>query len=183
MSALSPREEMLLSADETRTVIQQMAGKILANLNQPEKRVLVGIRRGGAVVARLLRAQLQAAVQVEIPIGYLDITFYRDDLRTIAPNPVVGATDLAMSIDNRRIILVDDVLFTGRTIRAALNALFDYGRPEGVELAVLVDRGGRQLPIQPDYAGRLVEAGSGETIKLVEHPPGEWNVVRRRPVT
>ncbi|MBF0340897.1 MAG: bifunctional pyr operon transcriptional regulator/uracil phosphoribosyltransferase PyrR [Magnetococcales bacterium] len=180
MSATSTREEILFSAIQTRAVIQQMADRILTGLVRPENLVVVGIRRGGAVVAGLLRERLNAALGTAIPMGFLDITFYRDDLRTIAPNPVVGATDLAMSIDGRRILLVDDVLFTGRTIRAALNALFDYGRPESVQLAVLVDRGGRQLPIQPDYAGGLFDAGARETIKLVERDK-EWSVVRRRP--
>jgi pyrimidine operon attenuation protein/uracil phosphoribosyltransferase len=182
MSTTSAREEILLSAQETRAVIQQMADRILTDITRPEDRVMVGIRRGGALVARLLRERLASTLGRELPLGFLDITFYRDDLRTIAPNPVVGATDLTLNIDNRRLILVDDVLFTGRTIRAALNALFDYGRPEGVELAVLVDRGGRQLPIQPDFAGRIIEAGSRETIKLVERDQ-EWIVVRRRPET
>ncbi|MEO5346221.1 MAG: bifunctional pyr operon transcriptional regulator/uracil phosphoribosyltransferase PyrR [Magnetococcus sp. YQC-9] len=183
MSTTSFHEEILLSANETEAVIQQMADRILTDFPNPEKRVMVGIRRGGAVVAKLLRARLDAALDRQIPLGFLDITFYRDDLRTIAPNPVVGATDLSMSIDGRQIILVDDVLFTGRTIRAALNALFDYGRPERVELAVLVDRGGRQLPIRPDFAGQVFEAGARETIKLVEKIPGEWIVVRRVPAT
>lgn len=182
MSATPFREEILLSANDTQAVIQHMAERILADFAQPEKKVMVGIRRGGAVVAKLLRARLDQALGRQTPIGFLDITFYRDDLRTIAPNPVVGATDLAMSIDGRQVILVDDVLFTGRTIRAALNALFDYGRPERVALAVLVDRGGRQLPIQPDYAGALFEAGAREMIKLVEQSPGAWIVVRRVPV-
>ncbi|MBF0191528.1 MAG: bifunctional pyr operon transcriptional regulator/uracil phosphoribosyltransferase PyrR [Magnetococcales bacterium] len=181
MSVIPAREEILLTASETRALIQQMADRILSDLARPENLVVVGIRRGGAVVAGLLRDRLVAALGRQIPMGFLDITFYRDDLRTIAPNPVVGATDLTMTIDGRRILLVDDVLFTGRTIRAALNALFDYGRPECVELAVLVDRGGRQLPIQPDYAGRAIEAGTRETIKLAEREKGEWIVVCRRP--
>ncbi|MBF0296748.1 MAG: bifunctional pyr operon transcriptional regulator/uracil phosphoribosyltransferase PyrR [Magnetococcales bacterium] len=181
MSVTNAREEMLLPAEETLTVIRQLAERIREGIDPPEKRVVVvGIRRGGAVVARLLRDTLSSLLGRELPIGFLDITFYRDDLRTIAPNPVVGATDLTMQIDNRCIILVDDVLFTGRTIRAALNALFDYGRPDSVRLAVLVDRGGRQLPIQPDFAGRVVKAGNRESIKLVERERGEWVVVRRR---
>ncbi|MBF0125618.1 MAG: bifunctional pyr operon transcriptional regulator/uracil phosphoribosyltransferase PyrR [Magnetococcales bacterium] len=176
---MTTREEILLSAQETRAMIHQLAETVLADATRPEKRVVVGIRRGGAVVARLLRERLNQLLDRQLPMGFLDITFYRDDLHTIGPNPVVGATDLTMKIDDKRIILVDDVLFTGRTIRAALNALFDYGRPESVDLLVLVDRGGRQLPIQPDYAGRVIEAGGRESIKLVEREHGEWIVVRR----
>ncbi|MBF0439653.1 MAG: bifunctional pyr operon transcriptional regulator/uracil phosphoribosyltransferase PyrR [Magnetococcales bacterium] len=172
-------EEILLSSEETSLLIQQLADRISSDITQPKKWVMVGIRRGGAVVAQLLRERLNAILGQTLPIGFLDITFYRDDLHTIGPNPVVGATDLSMEINDKRIILVDDVLFTGRTIRAALNALFDYGRPESVDLAVLVDRGGRQLPIQPNYAGTTIAANKHETIKLVERNKGEWIVIRR----
>ncbi|MEO5331872.1 MAG: bifunctional pyr operon transcriptional regulator/uracil phosphoribosyltransferase PyrR [Magnetococcus sp. YQC-5] len=179
MTLVNAREEILLSAQETRAAIHLLADQICADITQPKKRVMVGIRRGGAVVAQLLRERLNPLLGLELPMGSLDITFYRDDLRTIGPNPVVGATDLTMQIDDKRIILVDDVLFTGRTIRAALNALFDYGRPEAVDLVVLVDRGGRQLPIQPDYAGHILATGGRDSIKLVESQPGEWHLVRR----
>lgn len=182
MSIPSFHEETFLSASATREVIQRMADRMLSDLSHPEERVLVGIRRGGAVVAKLLKERLDNALGTALPIGFLDITFYRDDLRTIAPNPVVGGTDLVMSIDNRRILLIDDVMFTGRTIRAALNALFDYGRPERVELAVLLDRGGRQLPIRPDHAGLVCDADPKEMIKLVEQEKNEWVVVRRHPI-
>ncbi len=179
MADIQSREEILLSTVQTRAAIHQLADQLYADITQPQKRVVVGIRRGGAVVAQLLRARLNQLLGIQLPIGFLDITFYRDDLHTIGPNPVVGATDLTMNIDDKRIILVDDVLFTGRTIRAALNALFDYGRPECVDLAVLVDRGGRQLPIQPNYAGYSLSANGRDSIKLVEQNPGEWMVVRR----
>ncbi|MBF0137799.1 MAG: bifunctional pyr operon transcriptional regulator/uracil phosphoribosyltransferase PyrR [Magnetococcus sp. DMHC-1] len=173
------REEIVMTADEVRQAIDQMAQRLHADITQPQKRVVVGIRRGGAMVARLLRDRLSELRGMTFPIGYLDITFYRDDLDTVGPNPLVGATDLAMDIDDKRIILVDDILFTGRTIRAALNALFDFGRPEIVNLAVLVDRGHRQLPIQPDYVAKILETERRESIKLVEQEPGKFVVVRR----
>ncbi len=174
------QDEILLPMDETLTLIDQLADRLHATITHPEKRAIVGIRRGGAVVARLLRERLNRLLGMTLPIGFLDITFYRDDLDTIGPNPVVGETDLSMDIDDKRIILVDDVLFSGRTIRAALNALFDYGRPEIVDLLVLVDRGNRQLPIQPDFAGITVKTGDRESIKLVDRDQQGLVVVRRR---
>lgn len=173
-------ESTILSPEQTLATMDRLAEHMAKIITRPEKRVLVGIRRGGAVVAELLRERLNRILGMELPIGFLDISFYRDDLDTIGPNPVVGPTDLAMNIDDKRIILIDDVLFTGRTIRAALNALFDYGRPELVDLLTLVDRGGRQLPIQPDFAGLVLETGERETVKLVENPGQGWMVVLRR---
>ncbi|MBF0154148.1 MAG: bifunctional pyr operon transcriptional regulator/uracil phosphoribosyltransferase PyrR [Magnetococcales bacterium] len=173
------REEIVMTADEVHRAVDQLAHRIHADMTQPQKRVVVGIRRGGAMVARLLRDRLAQLQGVSFPIGYLDITFYRDDLDTVGPNPLVGTTDLAMDIDDKHIILVDDILFTGRTIRAALNALFDFGRPETVSLAVLVDRGHRQLPIQPDHVARTLETDCRESIKLMEKDAGRFVVVRR----
>ena len=173
-------EEILLPVAETLALVDQLADQLKNSIGDPDRVVLVGIRRGGGVVARLLRERLLRVLYRQLPIGFLDITFYRDDLDTIGPNPVVGATDLSMEIDGRRIILVDDVLFTGRTIRAALNALFDYGRPESVTLVVLVDRGGRQLPIRPDHAGMVVTAGERESIKLLDQGEAGMMVVRRK---
>ena len=173
-------DELLLSSRETLALIDDLATRLCADITHPKKRVVVGIRRGGAVVAGLLWQRLSSMLNIELPIGYLDITFYRDDLDTIGPNPVVGATDLRMDIDDKRLILVDDVLLTGRTIRAAMNALFDYGRPEVVDLMVLVDRGGRQLPIQPTYTGLKVTAGERESIKLIGSASDDIQVVRRR---
>lgn len=173
------REEITLNHDQTLAVINQMAQNLYTNITMPEKCVVIGIRRGGALVARLLREQLNTLLGQELPIGFLDITFYRDDLDTVGPNPVVGPTDFIMDIDDKHIILVDDVLFTGRTIRAALNALFDYGRPEQVNLAVLINRGGRQLPIQADYTGITVDAGEREFVKIVKDTTNHLTVVKR----
>ncbi|MBF0109799.1 MAG: bifunctional pyr operon transcriptional regulator/uracil phosphoribosyltransferase PyrR [Magnetococcales bacterium] len=167
---------VVLSPQETLVTLDTLADRLAQSIARPEKRVVVGIRRGGALVARMLRERLNRLLDHNLPLGFLDISFYRDDLDTVGPNPVVAPTDLEMDLDDKRIILIDDVLFTGRTIRAGLNALFDYGRPERVDLVVLVDRGCRQLPIQPDFAGVVLEAGRNETVKLVESPEG-WMVV------
>ena len=173
-------EKILLSNREIIETIDDLSERLFQDITQPQKRVVVGIRRGGAMVARLLRERLNQRLGIEIPIGFLDISFYRDDHKTVASNPLIGATDLTMNIDDKRIILVDDVLFTGRTIRAALNALFDYGRPEIVDLVVLADRGGRQLPVQPDYSGLNVEAGPMESIKLIDEKESGLILVRRQ---
>ncbi|MBF0160230.1 MAG: bifunctional pyr operon transcriptional regulator/uracil phosphoribosyltransferase PyrR [Magnetococcales bacterium] len=186
-------QETILLPDQVNRLIVTLAQQVYNDMTRDSEGewVIVGIRSGGALVARMLRAELAQLQGRTWPIGFLDITFYRDDLDTVGPNPVVEATDLSMDIDDKKIILVDDVLYTGRTIRAALNALFDFGRPESVDLVVLVDRGGhRQLPIQPHYTGLTVETSRWERIKLVEQKtaqePGMVAVVRYRhsnPVT
>lgn len=127
-----------------------------------DRPAMVGIHTGGVWVAERLHAKLN----IDEPMGSLDISFYRDDFTRAGMHPQVHPSALPMSIDGRHLILVDDVLFTGRTIRAAMNELFDHGRPASVTLAVLVDRGGRELPIQPDVAGLRVELDAGEQIKL-----------------
>lgn len=172
-------ETVVLSAEQTLSTLDRLAAQLAGAITRPDKRVVVGIRRGGAVVAKLLCERLNRLLGVRLPLGFLDISFYRDDLNTVGPNPVVAPTDLDMEIDDKRIVLVDDVLFTGRTIRAGLDALFDYGRPERVDLLVLVDRGCRQLPIQPDFAGLVMQAGRSEKVKLVESPGG-WMVVLKQ---
>jgi len=123
---------------------------------------MVGIHTGGVWIAEHLHRQLK----IDEPLGSLDISFYRDDFTRIGMNPVVQPSQLPFSIDNRHIILVDDVLHTGRTIRAALNELFDYGRPASIMLATLIERGGRELPIQANVVGRHVDLSPGEHIKL-----------------
>lgn len=128
---------------------------------------MVGIHTGGVWVAKHLHRQLK----LDIPLGSLDISFYRDDFTRIGMNPQVRPSDLPFDIDDRHIILVDDVLHTGRTIRAALNELFDYGRPASIMLAVLVERSGRELPIEADVVGRKMDLGAGEHVKLTGPVP------------
>ena len=137
---------------------------------------LVGIRRGGVPLAERLAALLYELEGVRPPVGAIDITLYRDDAATALPNPRIGPSHIPFAVDGRRVILVDDVLYTGRTIRAALDALLDYGRPRRIELVALVDRGGRELPIQPDYVVRAVEIGPARRVEVVERDGELWAV-------
>jgi pyrimidine operon attenuation protein / uracil phosphoribosyltransferase len=129
---------------------------------------LVGVRTRGVPLARRLAASLRQIAGTDVPCGALDITLYRDDLmrHAVGPQPIVRSTDIPFSIDDRHIILVDDVLFTGRTIRAALDALIDFGRPQTIQLVVMVDRGHRELPIKADYVGKNVPSSRRETVQV-----------------
>jgi len=146
--------------DETavRRALARMAREVVERTGGASRLILMGIRRRGDHLAALLREEIRGAEGVDVPLGALDITLYRDDLATVGPRPLVGETQLPPGgIDDTTVVLVDDVLFTGRTIRAALNELMDYGRPARVLLCVLVDREGREIPIQADVVGRHVE--------------------------
>ncbi len=136
----------------------------MANHPNQEELVLVGIRTGGAFLAQRLVDRISRRTG-KPRVGVLDITLYRDDWTQLSHKPLVGKTELPGSIDDQEVVLVDDVLFTGRTVRAALDALIDYGRPRRIELAVLIDRGGRELPIQPDFVGQTIKLprASGST--------------------
>ena len=131
--------------------------------------VLVGIRRGGDPLAKRIAGKIaELGSGGPAPsIGAVDITLYRDDAATALPNPKIGPSKIPVALEGKRVVLVDDVLNTGRTIRAALDALLDFGRPKIIELACLVDRGGRELPIQPDYVGLVTQVGAGERVELV----------------
>ena len=150
---MSPHKDLALNAQEIDRTLEQMAAEILAGHNRVENLVVVGIRTCGAYLAQRLAEKLSRTANQPLKVGVLDITLYRDDWTRINHKPLVGKTELPGSIDDQEVLLVDDVLFTGRTVRAALDALIDYGRPKRIELAVLVDRGGRELPIRPDYVG------------------------------
>lgn len=149
---------IVLTARALERTVLRMADEIVERNDGTDKLVLVGIQRRGVQIAARIAAVIQSRDHIDIPIGALDITLYRDDLQTVGPRPVVGKTHLPVSIEGAHVVIVDDVLFTGRTIRAALDELADFGRPARVGLAVLIDRGGRELPIQPDVVGKLVEA-------------------------
>lgn len=128
----------------------------------------MGIRRGGEPLAKRLAELLKELEGADIPVGSLDITLYRDDAATALPNPLIGPSNIPFEVGGKRVVLVDDVLYTGRTIRAAVDALLDYGRPRRIELVALVDRGGRELPIQPDYVVRTVEVGPNSRVEVQE---------------
>jgi len=151
------------------TMLDAMAAQLAGLVEQRQigNPAMVGIHTGGVWVAE----QLHRRLGISEPLGSLDISFYRDDFTRIGMNPVVQPSKLPFSLDNRHIMLVDDVLHTGRTIRAALNELFDYGRPASIMLAVLIERSGRELPIAADVVGAHIEPGSGEHIKLAGPEP------------
>lgn len=148
--------------------IQKIAEDIVRRNRETHDLVLVGIRTGGAFLATRLREAMSAIKKPTPPVGILDITLYRDDWTKIGPTPLVRKTDLPFSVDDKTVVLVDDVLYTGRTVRAAMDALMDYGRPRKIELAILVDRGEetRELPIMANYVGGLWPTAQNETINV-----------------
>ena len=167
----------ILDREQMRRVIRRMAGEIIELNRGVDKLLLVGIRTRGVPLAKALAAEMQGMEGTEVPIGTLDITLYRDDLSTIAPQPVVKGTHFPVALSGWTIVLCDDVLYTGRTVRAALDHLVDYGRPRAVQLAVLVDRGHRELPIQADVVGETVPTRANEVIEVgFEETDGESRV-------
>jgi pyrimidine operon attenuation protein/uracil phosphoribosyltransferase len=157
----------VLDARAIDRALKRMADEILELNGGTDDLVLVGIQRRGVQLADRLVAIIQEREGERVPRGALDITLYRDDLQTVGPRPVVGPTDLPMSIDGKRVVIVDDVLYTGRTVRAALDELADFGRPARIGLAVLIDRGGRELPIHADVVGKRVEVAPGERVDVL----------------
>src|SRR4051812_32667488 len=149
-----------------RRTLVRIAHEVVENTGEPEALAIVGIHRRGAYLARRLRDLLTDLLDTEVPLGAIDIAFYRDDLGQRPDAPVVGETELDFDIDGRTVVLVDDVLYTGRTVRAAIEALFDYGRPARVRLAVLADRGHRELPIRPDYVGKNLPTSRAERVDV-----------------
>jgi pyrimidine operon attenuation protein/uracil phosphoribosyltransferase len=178
-------ERVALGSEAVKAAVRRMAAEILARAEaagaKPGELAIVGVRRGGVHLAERLRTLIGQAAGSPPPLGTLDIALYRDDLAERGSAPVVGPTDIRFPVQGRTIVLVDDVLYTGRTIRAALDELVDFGRPRRVWLAVLIDRGGRELPIAADFAGARVEAGGGEDVqvRLAEAGGGEDAVVVR----
>ena len=161
----SERQRILDDSAFART-LQAMASEILKQTPDPRLLVLVGIQRRGVELAARLAGLIAASAKHEVPRGALDITLYRDDFETVGPKPLVGPTHLPVDLDGRHVWIVDDVLYTGRTVRAALDELADFGRPARIGLAVLVDRGGRELPIQADVVGQKPAVGAGERVEV-----------------
>jgi pyrimidine operon attenuation protein/uracil phosphoribosyltransferase len=172
-------EHALIDPDAIGRGLRRVAGEIAERGRGVKDLALVGIRRGGEPLAARLAELLQGIEGSAPPIGSIDITLYRDDAATALPNPRIGPSKIPFGVDGRRVVLVDDVLYTGRTIRAALDALLDYGRPRRIELAVLIDRGGRELPIQPDYVVKKVEVGDDERVEVIEQNGELWAVRAR----
>ena len=173
MSAVSaPAGKLLLDAPAIRRTLSRIAHEIIERNPDLDNVALVGIHTRGVPLAHRLRRLIEERAAVDLPVGAVDITFYRDDLAVrggeapLHAQPVVRATQLDFALEGRTCILVDDVLYTGRTIRAAVEALFDYGRPDRVQLAVLADRGHRELPIRPDYVGKNLPTSREERVQV-----------------
>lgn len=159
------KKKVLMTAKEIEMALKNLAAQI-AEKEDLEKVALIGIRCRGVPLAERLAEELEKLGAKNVSLGILDITLYRDDLSLVASQPVVKETKLPFGIDDKIIILVDDVLFTGRTIRSALDALIDFGRPQRIKLAVLIDRGNRELPIQADYIGKKISTSLQEMVKV-----------------
>jgi pyrimidine operon attenuation protein/uracil phosphoribosyltransferase len=156
----------ILDAQQMARVIRRMAGEIVERNRGIDDLLLVGIRTRGVPLAEALGAEIERMEGHKVPLGILDITLYRDDLSTVGAQPLVKATSLPRQIDGCLVVLCDDVLYTGRTVRAALDHLVDYGRPRAVQLAVLIDRGHRELPIQADIVGKTVPTAQNEIVEV-----------------
>ena len=178
---MAERGIRIMDAPRIKRTIARMASEIVEKNKGTDDLVLVGIRTGGVPLARRLAKKIEEAEGVSVPVGSLDITLYRDDLTQIGPQPIVRKTEIPFSIDGKNVVLVDDVLFTGRTTRAALDSLVDMGRPRAIRLAVLVDRGHRELPIHADYVGKTVPSKLRENVKvrLMEIDGAEEVVINR----
>lgn len=160
-----PKSQIMDNQDLQRALVR-ISHEILEKNKDTKKIAIVGIRNRGAHLATRIARIIKEIEGVDVPLGILDITLHRDDLFTMAKQPVVHKTEIAFDISNKDIILVDDVLYTGRTIRAALDELIDFGRPSTIQLAVLIDRGHRELPIRPDYIGKNVPTALNEVVKV-----------------
>jgi len=168
----------LMDAERLSRALARIAHQIVERRRDAEGLVLVGVRTRGVPLARRLAVLVAEAGAPPPPVGALDITLYRDDLTTVAPQPVLRRTEIPGSIDGRTVVLVDDVLYTGRTIRAALDEIIDFGRPARIKLAVLVDRGHRELPICPDYVGQTITTTRDESVQvLVQEEDGADRVL------
>jgi pyrimidine operon attenuation protein/uracil phosphoribosyltransferase len=159
-------KSVLMDARALERTLKRMADEIVELNAGTDGLVLVGIQRRGVQLAERIARVIKATEGEDVPRGALDITLYRDDLQTVGPRPVVGKTELPWTLDDRHVVIVDDVLYTGRTVRAALDELTDFGRPSRIGLAVLIDRGGRELPIQPDVVGKKVEVPRGGRVDV-----------------
>jgi pyrimidine operon attenuation protein / uracil phosphoribosyltransferase len=159
-------KKQLMSASEIDRTLVRLAHEILERTEDLDKLAFIGIRRRGVPLAQRLAQKIEALEQRKIPVGILDINLYRDDLSTVSHKPVLNSTDIQFPVTGKDIILMDDVLYTGRTIRAALDALFDQGRAARVQLLVLIDRGHREIPIEARYIGRMVQTTANEIIEV-----------------
>jgi len=170
---------VLLDSDAVARGLRRVAGEIVERHRGTENLVLIGVRRGGVPLAREIARWIRELEGRDVLVGSVDITLYRDDAATALPNPRIGPSEVPTTLEKKPVILVDDVVFTGRTVRAAIDALMDYGRPLRIELAALVDRGGRELPIQPDYVVLSArDVGASDRVDVLDDEQGIRAVVR-----
>jgi len=159
-------KKIVMTPEDIRRTLARIAHEIIERNKSIDHLILVGMRTRGVPLARRLVANIETFEKLKIPVGALDINLYRDDLSSLDPKPIVQRTDIPANIDGKSIVLVDDVLYTGRSTRAAMDALTDLGRPQSIQLAVLVDRGHREMPIRPDYVGKNIPSSRHEEIQV-----------------
>ncbi len=159
--------QVVMNSRDIDRSLDRLTLEILERNHGVDDLAIVGIHTGGVFLAERIHDRIAAREQEDVPQASLDITLYRDDWSLVSQNPIVRKTDISFKVENKTVVLVDDVVFTGRTIRAAMDAIMDYGRPKAIQLAVLVDRGGRELPIQPDFVGMVVSAGDQEQVDVL----------------
>ena len=159
-------KNIIMAPEDIRRTLARIAHEIIEQNKDIDRLILVGMRTRGVPLARRLATKIEEFEKIEIPVGALDINLYRDDFSSLASQPFVQSTDIPTNVDGTSIVLVDDVLYTGRSIRAAMDALTDLGRPKSIQLAVLIDRGHRELPIRADYVGKNIPSSTHEEIKV-----------------
>src|SRR3982751_4476966 len=164
---MTDRQSTVLDARAMDRTLRRMADEIVELNDGTEDLIIVGIQRRGVQLAARIVSSINDREQADVPSGALDITLYRDDLQTVGPRPVVGPTHLPWDLEGKSVVIVDDVLYTGRTIRAALDELADFGRPASIALAVLIDRGGRELPIHADVVGKKIDVADDERVDVM----------------
>ncbi len=166
-------KKMIMDKEEIERALLRLTHEILERNKGTKDLVLIGIRTGGVYLAERMRDKIATLENTKVPLGIIDITLYRDDFATGLPRPLVGKTEIPFPLKEKRVILIDDVLYTGRTVRAAMDALIDFGRPKFIQLAVLIDRGYRELPIQADYVGKKVTTLPTEDVQIYFREAGE----------
>lgn len=157
---------LIMDKNAMNRAITRIAHEIIEKHKGVENVALIGIQRRGVPLAKRIARKIEEIESVKVPIGILDITFYRDDLSLLASHPVINGTEISFQIEGKKIVLVDDVIYTGRTVRAAIECLFDLGRPKMVQLAVMIDRGHRELPFRPDYVGKNIPTSRSEVVSV-----------------
>ncbi len=167
MNVKFKEKKILMDKKEMASTIERLSSEILKDNPDIKSLCIIGIRKRGDILAERIANNLKRMTSWEIKVGVLDITLYRDDLTIYGPKPIIGSTNFPCSIEGKEVLLVDDVIYTGRTIRSALDEIIDYGRPISVKLAVMVNRGGRELPISPDYIGISVKLRKKEEVQVL----------------